>query len=79
MIRFDLNIFSTSESWGLAVLWGEEVAVIGCSPAFERIFLQSVGGEDELRKDFDVFSEYLLTLSAEANAMVSRLRRQAGW
>jgi hypothetical protein len=76
---FDMHIFSASESWGLAVLWDEEVAVIGGSSKFERILLQAVGGESELRKDFDVFSEYLLTLSAEANEMVSRLRHQAGW
>ena len=76
---FDRHVFSVSEGWGLAMLWDEEIAVIGGNSAFQRAFISSVGGEATLKKDFELFSAYLLTLSKAAAEMVRRLATQAGW
>ncbi len=75
---FDMHVFSGSESWGLAMLWDEEIAVIGGNPAFESAFVKAAGGEDVLKRNFERFSAYLLTLSEPAAEMVRRLRIQAG-
>jgi hypothetical protein len=76
---FDMHVFSVSEGWGLAMLWDEEMAVIGGNLAFESAFIRAVGGQASLKKDFELFSEYLLTLSNAAAEMVRRLAMQAGW
>lgn len=76
---FDRHVFSVSEGWGLAVLWDEEIAVIGGNSAFESAFMKSVGGESTLKKDFELSSAYLLRLSSAAAERVRRLATQAGW
>jgi len=76
---FDRHVFSVSEGWGLAMLWDEEIAVIGGNSAFESTFMKSVGGESTLKKDFGLSSAYLLTLSNATAETVRRLATQAGW
>jgi hypothetical protein len=76
---FDRHVFSASEGWALAMLWDEEIAVIGGNSAFESAFIRSVGGEATLKKDFELFSAYLLTLSSASAEIVRLLAAQAGW
>ncbi len=76
---FDMHVFSVSESWGLAMSWEEEVAVIGGGSAFQSTLFNAVGGEGVLKKDFEQNTAYLLNLGDAAAHMVGRLRSQAGW